>query len=219
MVCALENKFDLILLDRKENKDKNITYADFSTYDTNWTKYFSDVSTVLHLAANPHHDAEWGGLFSDNIDAVLNICHACVEKGIERLVFASSCHTMGGYMNRNVDLITVGLKPMPNCPYGISKVIGERICKSFSERFSLSVICLRIGWVTPGYKNPPGDLDRWHRSLWLSNRDLLQIFERAILTEGIGFEIFYATSNNKEMVWDLESSINLLNYKPQDGTK
>jgi uronate dehydrogenase len=217
LICALKGKFDLVLLDRKENKDENITYADFSMYDINWTKHFSDVSTVLHLAGNPHQDAAWEELFSDNIDAVLNICHACAEKKVERLIFASSCHTMGGYLNADINRITTGLKPLPDCPYGISKVIGERICKSFSERSSLSVICLRIGWVPHGDRKPTNESDRWHRSLWLSNRDLSQIFERAILAEGIKFEILYAMSNNKEMAWDLETSIKTLNYKPQDG--
>lgn len=217
LIYALKDKFDLVLLDRKENKDENIIHADFSIYDVNWTKHFSDVSTVLHLAGNPHEDAEWEELFSDNIAAVLNICHACVEKGVERLVFASSCHTMAGYMNTDIKLITAVLKPLPDCPYGTSKVIGEGICRSFSERSSLSVICLRIGWVPRSDKKPNSESSRWRRSLWLSNRDLSQIFERAILAGDIKFEILYAMSNNKEMVWDLETSIKILNYKPQDG--
>jgi hypothetical protein len=56
-------------------------------------------------------------------------------------------------------------------------------------------------------------------SLWLSNRDLSQIFERSILVRGIKFKILYAMSNNKEIVWDLKTSIKTLNYKPQDGIK
>ena len=217
LLAAMRDKFALVLLDKKENKNETIVYADFSKYDSNWTKHFCDVSTVLHLAGNPRQNAEWEELFSDNIDAVLNICHACVEKKVGRLIFASSCHTMGGYMNTDINLITAGMKPLPDSPYGISKVIGERICKSFSERYSLSVICLRIGWVPHGDKKPNSKLSRWHRSLWLSNRDLSQIFERAILAEDIKFKILYAMSNNKEMVWDLEATIKTLNYKPQDG--
>jgi len=216
---AFKDKFDLVLLDRKENRDENIEFADFSQYDGNWTKHFSNVSTVLHLAGNPNQDAKWEELFSDNIDGVLNICHACAERKVERLVFASSCHTMGGYMNTDINLITADMKPLPDCSYGISKVIGERICKSFSERYSLSVICLRIGWVPHGDKRPNSKLDRWRKSLWLSNRDLSQIFERSILVKGIKFKILYAMSNNKEMVWDLKTSIKTLNYKPQDGIK
>lgn len=216
---AFKDKFGLILLDRKENKDENIGYADFSKYDIDWINHFSNVSTVLHLAGNPHEDAKWEDLFSDNIDAVLNICHVCVERRVERLVFASSCHTMGGYMNTGINLITADMKPLPDCSYGVSKVIGERICKSFSERYSLSVICLRMGWVPHGDERPNNRSDRWRRSLWLSNRDLSQIFESSILVEGIKFKILYAMSNNREMVWDLKTSIRTLNYKPQDGVK
>jgi len=49
---AFKDKFDLILLDKKENKDKNIGYADFSKYDINWADHFSNVSTVIHLAVS-----------------------------------------------------------------------------------------------------------------------------------------------------------------------
>jgi nucleoside-diphosphate-sugar epimerase len=214
---AFKDKFDLVLLDRKGNEEENIGYADFSEYDGNWTNHFSHVSTVLHLAGNPHEDAEWEELFSDNIDAVLNICHACVERRVERLIFASSCHTMGGYMNTDITHITADMKPIPDCSYGISKVIGERICKSFSKRYALSVICLRIGWVPHGDKRPNSKSDRWHRSLWLSNRDLSQIFEKSILVKGIRFKILYAMSDNKGMVWDLNTTMKTLHYRPQDS--
>jgi len=216
---AFKDKFDLILLDKKENKDKNIGYADFSKYDINWADHFSNVSTVIHLAGNAHEDAKWEELYSDNISAVLNVCHVCLERGVKRLVFASSCHPMRGYMNTDIKLITADMKPLPDCSYGVSKVIGEIICKSFSERYSLSVICLRIGWVPHGDKRPNSKSGQWLRSLWLSNRDLSQIFERSILVKGIKFKILYAMSNNKEMIWDLKTSIKTLNYKPQNGMK
>jgi NAD+ dependent glucose-6-phosphate dehydrogenase len=214
---AFKDKFDLVLLDREENRDENIEFADFSQYDGNWTKHFSHVSTVLHLAGNPNQDAKWEELFSDNIDAVLNICHACAERKVERLVFASSCRTMGGYINTDIKPITADMKPLPDCAYGVSKVIGERICKSFSERYPFSVICLRIGWVPDGDQKPDRGSDRWLRSLWLSNRDLSEIFETSILVEGITYKILYAMSNNEGMVWDLKTSIETLHYNPQDG--
>jgi len=106
------------------------------------------------------------------------------------------------------------MEPLPDCDYGASKLIGERICKSFSEGYPLSVICLRIGWVPRGDKRPGKEIDPWLRDLWLSNRDLVQVFEKSIEAKDIKFEILYAMSNNKGMNWDLKSTMNMLGYQP-----
>lgn len=57
----------------------------------------------------------------------------------------------------------------------------------------------------------------WLKSLWLSNRDLVQVFEKSIEAKTIKFKILYAISNNKGMNWDLKTTTKTLNYKPQDG--
>jgi len=214
---AFKDKYDLILLDRKRLDAANAVCADLANYDEDWVKRFENVSMVIHLAANPHEGARWPELIRNNIDSVLNVCQACEKKDVERLIFASSCHTMGGYKDKTVDLITTDMEPLPDCDYGASKLIGERICKGFSDKYPLSVICLRIGWVPRGHKRPGEETDPWLRGLWLSNRDLVQLFERSIEAKNIKFTILYAMSNNKRMNWDLQTTIKKLNYKPRDG--
>lgn len=214
---AFKDTYDLILLDRKKLDAENATCADLRNYDEKWAKYFESVSTVIHLAANPNERAHWQELIRDNIDSVLNVCRACVEKKAERLIFASSCYTMGGYRGKNIDLITADMEPLPDCDYGVSKLIGERICKSFSEGYQLCVICLRIGWVPRGDQRPGREVNPWLRGLWLSNRDLIEIFERSIKVENVKFTILYAMSNNRGMNWDLENTMKTLGYESRDG--
>ncbi|MFX0202493.1 MAG: NAD-dependent epimerase/dehydratase family protein [Candidatus Hodarchaeota archaeon] len=214
---AFKDKYHLVLLDRNRLGALNSICADLSTYDEDWVKHFENVPTVVHLAANPNERARWQELIRDNIDSVLNVCHACVKKNVGRLIFASSCHTMGGYKDQNVDLITADMEPLPDCDYGASKLIGERICKSFSDRYPLSVICLRIGWVPRRDTRPSKDVDPWLRRLWLSNRDLVEVFEKAIEAKNIKFEILYAMSNNKGMNWNLQATMEILDYQPMDG--
>lgn len=217
LIRSLKQKHDLILMDRRRLNRQNFFHADFRHYDPNWVKYFGKVSTVLHLAANPDEKANWEHLIPENIDSVLNVCHACIEKKVNRLIFASSCHTMGGYRKRDVDYITADMEPLPDCDYGVSKLIGERICKSFSDRFPLSVICLRIGWVPREEDIPSIKKNSWLRILWLSTRDLIQVFEKSIEAKDIKFKILYAMSQNKGMNWDLYTTMKTLNYAPQDG--
>ena len=212
---AFVDNYDLMLLDRKKIDVPTAICADLSNYDKNWAKYFENVSAVIHLAGNPNERAGWQELIRDNIDSVLNVCHACGKKKVARLIFASSCHTMGAYRDKNVDLITADMEPLPDCDYGVSKLIGERICKSFSDQYPLSVICLRIGWVPRGDRRPGIDTNAWLRSLWLSNRDLVQVFQKSIEAKNIKFKILYAMSNNQGMNWDLETTMKTVSYKPQ----
>jgi len=198
---------------------ENIMYADLSEYNESWAKHFENISTVIHLAGNANNNARWEELIPDNIDSVLNVCHACIKKKVNRLIFSSSCHTMGGYRDKNMDLITTDMRPLTVSDYGMSKLMAENICKSFSDRYPLSVICLRIGWVPRKETKLDTVTDPWLRSLWLSDRDLAQVFERAIETKNINFKILYAISNNKGTNWDLSATIKTLNYKPQEGIK
>jgi nucleoside-diphosphate-sugar epimerase len=213
---AFGGMYDLILLDRKKIDASAVICADLSKYDKNWVKYLDDVSVVIHLAANPNERARWQELIRDNIDSVLNVCHACIKNKVARLIFASSCHTMGGYRDKNVDLITADMKPLPDCDYGVSKLLGERICQSFSDEYPLSVICLRIGWVPQGDRTPSKETSPWLRSLWISNRDLAQVFEKSIEAKNIRLQILYAMSDNEGMNWDLETTMKTLGYKPRD---
>jgi len=213
---AFADNYDLILLDRKKIDVPKAICADLSNYDKNWAKYFENVSAVIHLAANPNQRAPWQELIRDNIDSVLNVCHACVKNKVARLIFASSCHTMGGYRDNNVDLITADMEPLPDYDYGVSKLIGERICQSFSDQYPLSVICLRIGWVPRGDRKPSQETSAWLRSLWLSNRDLVQVFQKSIEAKSLKFKILYAMSNNQGMNWDLETTMKTVGYKPRD---
>jgi len=86
-----------------------------------------------------------------------------------------------------------------------------------TDRYSLSVICLRIGWVPRGDKKPGKEIDPWLRSLWLSKRDLIQVVTKSIEAKNIRFKTLYAMSNNKPMKWDLLTTLRTLNYKPKDG--
>ena len=217
LVNGFRHRYDLILLDKKRSDDERFLCCDLSHYDKHWTKHFEKVSTVIHLAADPHTDATWEQLIPDNIDSVINVCEACVDRKVERLIFASSCHTMAGYLNKNVDLVNRDMTPLPGNDYGISKLVGERICKSYSEKHSLSVICLRIGWVPRETKKLDRVHNPWLDSLWLSTLDLIQVFERSIEVEGIKFEVLYAMSGNRPMLWDLDTTKKILNYTPKDG--
>ncbi len=55
----------------------------------------------------------------------------------------------------------------------------------------MSVICFRIGYVQRGDNLPGANMGwgRWGQEMWLSNRDLCQAMERAVLAEDVGFAV------------------------------
>ena len=86
---------------------------------------------------------------------MLNVYEAAVRHGVRRLVFASSNWTMAGHRFAEGPL-TTDREPYPINAYGVSKLVGERLGRSYSDRRGLSVICFRIGYCQHIPGNPPG---------------------------------------------------------------
>ncbi len=125
--------------------------------------------------------------------------------------------------------------------YAVAKFAGERLCKTLGKRTDgqTSFVCVRIGWCQPG-ENCPNTLsaagtptetsdasnpelehtNHWFRTMWLSNRDFLHLFTRAIEADSAewpgGCVIVNGMSNNTDMAWNLDATRKYLNYNPQD---
>ncbi|MBX6315382.1 MAG: NAD-dependent epimerase/dehydratase family protein, partial [Isosphaeraceae bacterium] len=112
--AAWEDVYDLILLDLDPRDDPAVIAADLADPDAGWIEHFHGVDAVVHLAANPNEFASWEELEAPNLDALANVFHAAVLTGVDRIVFASSNHAMGGYRDRDETPITVDLPPRPD---------------------------------------------------------------------------------------------------------
>jgi NAD(P)-dependent dehydrogenase (short-subunit alcohol dehydrogenase family) len=211
--------YDFVLLDHEAGADQpDVILADLDVLDEKWLTHFHGVDTVIHLAANPNEFASWEELERPNIDALANVFHACALAGVERLIFASSNHAMGGYRELSDMAITVDLPPKPDGPYGATKLMGERLGGSLARAFDITFIALRLGWVQPGANRPDTLPDDWARAMWLSNRDLVRLFECAVEAELDDqlFVVVNGMSNNSGMRWDLSGAQELLGYSPED---
>jgi hypothetical protein len=216
---AWEDLYDLILLDMEEDPhDPEIIQADLSVWDQRWVDLFADVDTVVHLAGNRDEFSGWQELIGPNLDAFVNVLNAAVLNEVERFVFASSNHVMGGYREIEDLPITVDLPPKPDSPYGATKLMGERLGKASAEAFGMTFVSLRLGWVQDGANSPVSLPDEWSRQMWLSNDDLVQLVESAIEADlgDCHFLVFNGMSNNDGMRWDLGPTTEWLDYQPED---
>jgi len=216
---AWSETYDLVLLDVEGGRcDPDVIAADLGEFDDDWIGHFHGVDTVIHLAANPDEFASWEDVERGNLDALSNVFHASALAGVERLIFASSNHAMGGYKELGDMQITVDLPPRPDGPYGATKLVGERLGKSLAAAFDLTFIAIRLGWIQTGENLPDTLPDEWARDMWLSNADLVRLFESAVEAEldDRTFVVVNGVSNNRGSRWDLSAAAELLGYSPED---
>jgi NAD+ dependent glucose-6-phosphate dehydrogenase len=222
---------DLYGIDIQAIHGRPHTYrADISNLEQLWLvfKQLPAIQYVIHLAADPRHDADWQSVLVNNIHGTHNVYQAALRKGgVKRIVFASSNHTTGRYefidgsdepnLHLQSELTTIDISSAlrPDGHYGIGKIAGEAIARYYFDAFGIQSVCLRIGSVTESPGEPSEDR---HLSTWLSHGDLVQLIERALLAEKSfpGFGIYYGVSNNTRSFWSIENARRELGYSPKD---
>ena len=207
----------LRLLDVDAN-DSAVTTADLSVWDDAWVRQFADVDAVIHLAGRPSPRTPWDEVVRYNFDLTHNVYEAAARQKAKRLVFASSNWVMAGHRFGEGPL-TTSMEPSPVNPYGVSKLVGERLGRSYHERWGLSVICFRIGYCQRGENRHGRHMgwESWGQLMWLSDRDFCNAMERAVLAENVGFEVLNLMSDNPGMRWDIETTKHVIGYAPKDG--
>lgn len=199
--------------------DPAVITADLSKMRDDWVSQFDGVDTVIHLAGNPKPSADWSVVQKGNIDVTLNVYEAARRAGVKRVVFASSNWVMAGYRFSDQRL-TTDLPPRPVNGYGAAKLFGERLGLSLLAGNGISFIALRIGYCQRTAGNLPGPhlgYGAWGQQMWLSDRDLCQGFERAVLAENVDAAILNLMSDNPGMRWDILQTVRTIGYRPADG--
>ncbi|TET65018.1 SDR family NAD(P)-dependent oxidoreductase, partial [Candidatus Bathyarchaeota archaeon] len=102
------------------------------------------VDAVIHLAAisSVSFSVENPVLTNDvNVNGTLNLLNACVNAGVQRFIFISSCAVYGEpcYLPVNEKH---PVKPLS--PYAASKVAAEEYCEVFRKGYGLDTVVLRL---------------------------------------------------------------------------
>lgn len=165
---------------------------------------------VIHLAAHARNmivpDSE---TFRGNALATYNVIEAACRLGIKKIITASTICVYGvGFAEGDVDFpafpVDEDLDVNPMDTYAISKMCGERVARGFVRRFGVDIYVLRIGRLVEPQEYAEAMFDSYVKEphLWKVHgwsytdaRDLGQMCERAILTNGLGFQVFNATND------------------------
>jgi len=104
---------------------------------------------VRQSVENPRFDADV------NIGGLLNLMQAGVERGLERVLFASTGGAIYGepvYTPPNLD------HPLrPVSPYGVAKLASEKYLYYYQEQFDIDAVSLRYANVYGPRQNPHGE--------------------------------------------------------------
>jgi uronate dehydrogenase len=165
------------------------------------------VDTIVHAAGIPD-EAPFAILNESNILATFNVFEAARIAGVRRVVYASSAHIVGLYPPSYS--VTGATAPAPDSVYAATKLFGESLGGVYSAKHGLSVVNIRIGSFRPA----PENSRQLHT--WLSHRDAIAIFDRAVRADVDGVLMAYGVSNNSRSWWPREGA-HALGFKPVDS--
>jgi nucleoside-diphosphate-sugar epimerase len=159
---------------------------------------------VVHFAAIPRillrTDAT---TYATNTLSTYNVLEAATRLGIPKIVFASSETTYGicfAQGERRPQYVPVDEEhpTVPEDSYAMSKVASETTARSFQARTGTDVYGLRINNVIepheyaelfPPFLDDPS-LRRRNVFAYIDTRDLGQMVQRCLETDGLGYEVF-----------------------------
>jgi nucleoside-diphosphate-sugar epimerase len=185
------------------------------------------VDAVVHFAAIPRILLKPDNtMFAANVLATYNVIEAATKLGIRKIIFASSETTYG-------ICFAEGNRPFPEFPiteetdidppdsYGLTKVVGEKIGRSFATRSGIDVYALRIGGViepqdyATRFPAVLADPMMRRRDAWtyIDARDLGQIVHLCLEKDGLGFQVFNAV--NDEIIANIPTAEFLAKVSPE----
>lgn len=173
--------------------------------------------TLIHLAWDFEMDGWLGeNLNPDNTLMSFNVYEAARQAGVKRVIMASSVHA-DKFHDR--DLGEQGLLrpydlPLPDSPYGASKVLLESLGRYYADAKGLEVVCIRFGGVNRD--DVPPESPASERQVWFSQRDCANLVQKCVEAADIAdnYAIVYGVSDNRGRLHDLS---NPFGWEPLDG--
>lgn len=176
---------------------------------------------VVHFAAVPRvmigTDAE---CFRQNVQTTYNVIEAATKLGIPKVIFASSETTYGicfadGEMKPDFIPVDETHPTVPHDSYAMSKVCNEATARSFQARSGADVYGLRINNVIepdeyatafPAFIDNPA-LRRRNIFAYIDARDLGQMVDRCLKTDGLGYEVFNVANDDSSVAMPTDAVI------------
>jgi len=164
---------------------------------------------VVHLAGFPN-EANFGKILRDNLVTSYNIFEAARKQRVSRVIFASSNRVTSFYESQTK--VSTDMPLRPDGLYSVSKGFGELLGRLYSDKYGLSVACLRIGSF---YQKP---MEKRHLKTWISHKDMIHLIKCCIEAPSYDHITLYGVSNNTRNQW-VSPDAEKIGYQPQDNAE
>jgi hypothetical protein len=241
---AFRERYDLTLLDiRTTDRDGSevpgIQITDLLNRDRDtYRHHFRGADAVVHCGFVRSDDPAqrfWAEFA--NVEMAYNVYQTAWEEKVRRVVVTSSNHAADYYerliLDHEWDVVLPGTFPLSDNYYGWAKIAYETLGFAFAtgrvNGTPLENVQIRIGGPreTDVARCPKGDLRCMRRALavYLSQRDMVQLYVKSIETEdirdehGVPFQIFYGISENPHAFWSIANARRVIGYAPRDNSE
>jgi nucleoside-diphosphate-sugar epimerase len=175
-------------------------------------------SAVIHLAWDTTRE-NWlsGTIEPNNILATFNVYKAAQAVGVRRVVMASSIHANDLLRQKGPKPLSVQESPLPDSPYGASKLFMEALGRYFSTQ-GLETVCIRfMGLNANNQPNTPSEKDPYAKEKWFSHRDCGDLVRTILSAQEVpdNFVVMYGVSNNTNNPVDVS---NPFGWMPKDNS-
>lgn len=231
---------------------EGVQIADLTQRDRDsYRHHFSGADAVVHLGFTRAEDKSdpIQDFYAElsNVEMAFHVYQTAQEEGVRRVVVASSNHAADYYepliLDKKWDVVTPEMRPFSDNFYGWAKEAYEHLGFVYAvgrmqfrgvgvedeSPQPLENVQVRIGGPREDdlERIDPGDLRRMVRGLgvYISQRDLQQLFIKSIETadigdeEGVPFQVFYGISENSQAFWSIVNARKVIGYEPEDNSE
>jgi UDP-glucose 4-epimerase len=150
------------------------TFIEGDLRDVDLPKMLDGVTHVFHLAAQAGVRRSWGKEFQVytglNVDSTQRLLEACVDRKLERVVYASSSSVYGDDVQ--IPMVETAL-PQPVSPYGVTKLAAEQLCHLYFVNYGVPTVSLRYFTVYGPRQRPDMGFHRFFTAVQ-AGRPLIQ---------------------------------------------
>jgi nucleoside-diphosphate-sugar epimerase len=218
LIEELKGSYEITAYDQKPVREKDIRFVRGDVRDS---KTLADATkgmdAIIHLAGVLLLEDDENGIpvimnpedhMLINVLGTLNVLESAASNGVKRVIFASSDSAYGFVfaVKKSVPLyLPIDEKHplLPQDAYGLSKLLGEELCKAYTRRCGIETICLRCCLVAfPDFYENYGEIIKMselnNKRMWgyVDVRDVVVAYRLALEVRNPEHEAFLIAAKN-----------------------
>lgn len=123
----------------------------FNKYDITAVMHFSSFIDVGESVTNPEK------YYTNNVVNTMNLLHVMLKHNVKKFIFSSTCATYG--VPQKIPLVE-DHPQNPINPYGMTKLMVEKILKDYDNAYGLKSVILR--YFNASGADESGEIGEWH---------------------------------------------------------